>query len=137
MRKPKIELTDVEYSRLEHGFREGDNHCFRMRCHMVMLRSKGYSSRSVADVTGMTPQSVNNWVRRFLSEGIDGLRTRSGRGRKPIMDTSDEVAVRKAIADDRQRVSKAREAWQRATGKTASECTFKRFLSALAQDLDV
>lgn len=36
---------------------------------------------------------------------------------------------------DRQSVSKAREAWQKATGKEASDLTFKRFLSALAQDI--
>ena len=51
------------------------------------------------------------------------------------MDYSDEAVVRKAIEQDRQCVSKAREAWQNATGKEASDWTFKRFLSALAQDI--
>ncbi len=71
----------------------------------------------------------------FLSEGIDGLQTRPGRGRKPIMDCTDEEVVRKAIEQDRQSVSKAREAWQKATGKEASDLTFKRFLGALVQDI--
>ncbi len=48
--------------------------------------------------------SVNAWVKRFLAEGIEGLQTRPGRGRKPIMDCSDEQAVRLAIEQDRQRV---------------------------------
>ena len=81
--------------------------------------------------------SVNTWVKRFLSEGIGGLQTRSGRGRKPIMDCSDEQAVRLAIEGDRQSVSKAKQAWQQAIGKQASDITFKRFLSALAQDISV
>lgn len=38
---------------------------------------------------------------------------------------------------DRQSVRAAKEAWQNASGKEASESTFKRFLSALAQDIDV
>lgn len=63
----------------------------------------------------------------FLAEGINGLQTRPGRGRKPIMDCTDEEVVRKAIEQDRQSVSKAREAWQKATGKEASDLTFKRF----------
>lgn len=50
-------------------------------------------------------------------------------------DCTDEEVVRKAIEQDRQSVSKAREAWQKATGKEASDQTFKRFLSALAQDI--
>ena len=61
--------------------------------------------------------------------------TRPGRGRKPIMDCTDEEVVRKAVEQDRQSVRKAREAWQKATGKEASDLTFKRFLSALAQDI--
>lgn len=53
------------------------------------------------------------------------------------MDCSDEEAVRKAIEEDRQSVSKSREAWQNASGKEASDATFKRFLEALVQDINV
>ena len=74
---------------------------------------------------------------RYKEEGIEGLKTRAGRGRKPIMDSSDEEAVRRAIEEDRQCVSKAKAAWEQATGKEASDMTFKRFLSALAQDISV
>jgi hypothetical protein len=87
--------------------------------------------------TEMSLVSVNAWMQRFLSEGITGLETRPGRGRKPIMDCSDEEAVLAAIEQDRQIVSKAGAAWQEATGKEASDLTFKRFLSALAQDISV
>ena len=83
----------------------------------------------------MSHISVNSWVKRFMQEGITGLETRPGRGRKPIMDSTDGEVVRKAIEEDRQSVGKAREAWQRATGKEASDLTFKRFLSVLAQDI--
>ena len=53
------------------------------------------------------------------------------------MDCSDEEAVRKAIEEDRQSVSKARKAWQNATDKEASDITFKRFLETLVQDISV
>ena len=46
-----------------------------------------------------------------------------------------EESVRKAIEEDRQSVSKAREAWEKASGKKASDITFKRFLEALVQDI--
>jgi len=55
------------------------------------------------------------------------LETRSDRGRKPIMDCSDEEAVRRAIEQDRQGVNKARETWLQANGKDAIESTFKHF----------
>ena len=63
--------------------------------------------------------------------------THSGRGRKAIMDSSDKKAVRRAIEQDWQCVSKAKAAWEQTTGKEASDATFKRFLSALAQDISV
>ncbi|MBB3188473.1 helix-turn-helix domain-containing protein [Microbacter margulisiae] len=108
-----------------------------MRCRAVLLKGDGLSSAKAGAQTEMSFVSVNSWVKRFLSEGIAGLETRSGRGRKPIMDCSDEQAVRTAIEQDRQSVSKAKVAWQEATGKEASDLTFKRFLSALTQDISV
>ena len=131
----KIELSESERIKLNLGFKEGSSHCFRMRCKAVLLKSEGLSSEAIGKIVEMTQISVNNWVKRYLLEGIAGLETRKGRGRKPIMDCSDEEAVRKAIENDRQSVNKAREAWQNAVGKEASESTFKRFLSALAQDI--
>ena len=115
----------------------GDTHCFRMRCRAVLLKSEGLSSVQVGEQTEMTAPSVNGWVKRFESEGIKGLYTRPGQGRKPIMDCSDEEAVRRAIESDRQSVRLAKEAWQNSSGKEASDLTFRRFLSALAQDIDV
>ena len=53
------------------------------------------------------------------------------------MDCSDEESVRKAIENDRQSVKKAKEGWQQASDKEASESTFRAFLSALARDIDV
>ena len=135
MGKPKVlELTEAERLALEKGFRLGEKHCFRMRCRAVLLKADGLSSAAAGVQTEMSHVSVNAWVKRFKSEGIDGLNTRSGRGRKPIMDCSDEEAVRQAIEQDRQSV-KARAAWEQASGKEASDSTFKRFLSALAQDI--
>ena len=131
----KIELSESERIKLNFGFKEGSSHCFRMRCKAVLLKSEGLSSEAIGKIVEMTQISVNNWVKRYLLEGISGQETRKGRGRKPIMDCSDEEAVRKAIENDRQSVNKAREAWQNAVGKEASESTFKRFLSALAQDI--
>ena len=132
-----ISLTDEERRQLEQGFREGKSHAFRMRCRAVLLKSSGLTSKAIGEQTEMTHISVNSWVKRFESEGIKGLETRPGRGRKPIMDSSDEKAVRIAIENDRQSVRKAKEAWQQATGKEASESTFRAFLSALARDIDV
>ena len=138
MGKPKVlELTEAQCLELNRGFRLGEKHCFRMRCRAVLLKADGLSAAKAGAQTEMSFVSVNAWVKRYKEEGIDGLNTRTGRGRKPIMDSSDEEAVRRAIEEDRQCVSKAKTAWEQVTGKEASDMTFKRFLSALAQDISV
>lgn len=132
-----IQLTDEQRLQLEEGFRQGKSHAYRMRCRTILLKAKGLTSKEVGVQTEQTHISVNSWVKRFETKGIKGLETRPGRGRKPIMDKSDEDAVRIAIENDRQSVMKAKEAWQQASGKKASESTFRAFLSALARDIDV
>ena len=133
----RLELSEAQRRELERGYREGEKHCFRMRCLAVLLKADGMSAAKVGERTEMEQHTVAKWLNRYKKEGIKGLETRPGRGRKPIMDCTDEEAVRKAIEQDRQSVNKAREAWQQASGKEASESTFKRFLSALAQDISV
>lgn len=132
-----IQLTDEQRLQLEEGFRQGKSHAYRMRCRTILLKAEGLTSKEVGVQTEQSHISVNSWVKRFETEGIKGLETRPGRGRKPIMDNSDEDAVRIAIENDRQSVKKAKEAWQQASGKKASESTFRAFLSALARDIDV
>lgn len=84
----------------------------------------------------MTAPSVNSWVRQLETEDTKGLYILSGQNRKPIMDYSDEEAVDKAIESDSVYV------WLRKPDRTFSvkdvnNLTFKRFLYALALDIDV
>ena len=137
MRASRIELSEAQRAGLDGGYRKGEQHCFRMRCLAVLLKSEGMSSAKVGERVGLNEHTVNFWLKRYREEWGKGLKTRPGRGRKPIMDSPDEEAVRAAIEQDRQSVNKAREAWQQASGKGASESTFKRFLSTLAQDISV
>jgi transposase len=132
-----LTLTESGRNSLSQGFRLGESHCFRMRCRALLLKSEGLSSVQAGEQTEMTAQSVNGWVKRFESEGIKGLYTRPGQGRKPKVDCSDEEAVRNAIESDKQSVRLAKEARQNSSGKEASDLIFRRFLSTLVQDIDV
>ena len=104
-----------------------------MQIHL--LKSSGKSASEIAEIFDVKIPTVYAWIKRYKESGIKGLETRPGQGRKPIMACSDEELVRKAIEEDRQSVSKAREAWEKASGKKAGDITFKRFLGALVQDI--
>lgn len=137
MRKSKLELTESDRFKLEEGYKNGASHQFRTRCKAVLLKSEGKTGEQIKDILDVSLPSIYTWIANFKSEGIKGLETRPGQGRKPIMDSTDELVVQKAIEEDRQSLSKAKEAWQNATGKEASDSTFRRFLEVLVQDIDV
>jgi transposase len=84
-RKKIVELSDQERSELENGYRNGKSHAFRQRCQMVLLKSENRSSLEVAGIIGCCEVVVNSWQRRFEEEGVQGLVTRPGRGRPPIL----------------------------------------------------
>lgn len=98
-----------------------------MRYRAILLKSQGLKSEDIGTQTEMTHISVNAWIKRFKAEGITSLETRPGHGRKPMMDRSDEEAVRRAIEQDRQSVKKAKESWQQTSGKEASKSIFRAF----------
>jgi|SaaInlLV_10m_DNA_2_1039722.scaffolds.fasta_scaffold29224_1 transposase len=58
-----------------------------MRVRLLALENvkKGKSFRESSASLGLHEKTIRNLVRRFWSEGIDGLRNKPGRGRKPML----------------------------------------------------
>ena len=105
---------------------------FRQRCHMILLKSEGRTSQDVAAILGSNLISVNNWLTRYEQEGIAGLSTRPGRGRKTILDVqTDEQKVRQVVQQERQRLRRAKVILEEQLQKSFSEKTLKRFLKEL------
>ena len=123
-------------SALEKGHREGKSHAFRKRCQLILLKSEGRDSKSVGSIVKMCEMSVNNWVNRYKTEGIDGLITKPGRGRKATLTKADDGAsILEVVKTNRQRVDIAKAEWEsQQANKTVSRDTFRRFLKALADD---
>ncbi|GHV14661.1 hypothetical protein FACS1894169_04020 [Bacteroidia bacterium] len=108
-----------------------------MRCHTILLKSEGRNSKAVGSITGMSQVSVNSWLSRFNSEGILGLYTKSGRGRKPIIVASeDREQILTAIKSNRQRLQTAKTEWEAQSGKKVSRITFRNFSKSLAEDIN-
>lgn len=102
---------------------------------MILLKNQGLTSQQIADIFGVTFQPVNSWIKRYLSDGIEGLKTKSGQGRKPILNKEqDEAKVKAAIKNERQRIKLAKEDLEKDLGKSFSVLTLKRFLKNLGAD---
>lgn len=124
-----IKLDEKEKAELGKGYREGYSHAFRQRCHLILLKSKGHTSLEVAAVLACCEMAVNNWVKRYQREGIAGLKTRHGRGSKPILKVETDLeTVREAVSRNRQRLSLVRAELEEALGKTFSDKRLNRFV---------
>jgi hypothetical protein len=102
------------------------------------VKVKGLSSPKTAEKADLCRQSISKRVSGFLSAGIEGLENRPGQGSRPVISReAGEETVRKAVEAGRQGEKAAKSAWEASSGKTAPEETFRRFLSVLAQDINV
>ena len=130
-------ITISRRQELEEWLRQGPSHCIRMRCHSILLKSEGRKSKEFSLITGMCAVSINNWIKRYNEEGLTGLQTKSGRGRKPVIShAEDSEAILSAIKSNRQRMRTAKAQWEAESGKKVCDSTFKAFLKSLADDIN-
>ena len=123
-----IELCAAERAALEHGYKRGTSHTFRRRCQMILLKSQGRTSSQVAEIVGVCEMSVHHWVQRYQEQGIKGLATKPGRGRKAILQESDLESVKAVVAEHRQRLSVAKAELEQALHKSFCQMTLRRFV---------
>ena len=124
-----IKLSDEQRPELENGQRTGQSHSFRHRCQMILLKSEHRTSAQVTRILGGCAVVVDNWVKRYEADGIKGLQTRPGRGRKAILQAADLAVVTEAVKKSRQRISLARAEIETSLGRGKfSHSTLKRFL---------
>ena len=132
MGKPKVlELTEVERLALEKGFRLGEKHCFRMRCRAVLLKADGLSSAAAGVQTEMSGE------RKRLGKTFQVRRNR--RIEYPFRQRSKtyhglfgrgcSASGNRARQTEREQGKRA--AWEQASGKEASDSTFKRFFISI------
>jgi transposase len=94
---PHIELTDVERLTLEELSRHHPFGDFRPRALGVLALSQGHRPRLIADILGVTSQTVYNWAKAWRTRGLMGLLNGHQGGRPAqltvtLLDTAEAVA---------------------------------------------
>lgn len=123
-----VELSEAQRAELVQGYQTGKSHSFRTRCQMMLLKSERRTSAEVANILGCCEVVVNSWLKRYEAEGLAGLKTRPGRGRKAILETEDLTQVKAAVEASRQRLSVAKAELETALGKNFSTKTLERYI---------
>ncbi len=88
----------------------------------------------VANILDCCEVVINNWLSRYEAEGIKGLETRSGRGRKPKLSTQNPVhlhTVKAEIAKHPQSVKTVVAKLEEELDLQMHPDTLKRFLKKL------
>jgi transposase len=125
----KLELSTKQKEELEQGYRAGKSHGYRKRCQMMLLKSEERSSFEVAEILGGCEVVVNDWMKRYQAEGIKGLQTKPGRGRKAILsETKDDAKIKEVVQANRQRLGVAKVELEEALEKQFSQKTLERYI---------
>lgn len=128
-------LDEPAKAELDNRFRADKSHAVRNRCQLVLLKAEGRKSKEVAGIVKMCEMSVNNWLRRYHMEGVQGLVTKPGRGRKAlIFSKQEQQSALDLIKTNRQKLQMAKAEWQLQQGKSIGRDAFRRFLKVVADD---
>lgn len=69
---------------------------------------EGKSFTEAAAAIRIRLRTLMNWVKRFRTQGIDGLTDRAGRGSKPYLSPKDRAAFKQAVLELQQKRSGGR-----------------------------
>lgn len=67
------------------------------RLRTVLLAKQGFTAPEIATCTGFSRRMVQKWVERYNGEGLVGLETKSGRGRKPPLTPEQEEQLQQRL----------------------------------------
>jgi transposase len=80
--------------------RKQDDPPLAIRLLGVAMAMEGRTAPQVAASTGYSRRAVQDWVRWYNAEGIQGLRDAQGRGRKPPLIEEEEQRFRQRLASE-------------------------------------
>jgi transposase len=124
-------LTEEERHLLEKGYKTGKSHVFRKRCHAVLLSAQGATVKDLSNQFGVRDVTVYAWFNAWESGGVDNLRPKPGRGRKPKLSTDNEEQVRfvkELVESEPRNLNRAVALIEKGLSIQLGKKTLKRFL---------
>lgn len=85
-KKWKLDLSEAQQQELVDLRDHGAEPYLRERAAALLKVAAGWTGLQVAQyglLKARDPDTVYSWIRHYVAEGIDGLKIRAGRGRKP------------------------------------------------------
>jgi transposase len=57
----------------------------------AIISAEKHGVKAVSEIMGVSRESIMQWIKKFAENGVDGLKQRAGKGRKPLI-TNDMLA---------------------------------------------
>lgn len=130
-------LTEEQKSSLKYGYTHGDSPLFRRKCQCILLSHSGKTTTELSAIFSVHIVSIRKWLRIWESQGIDGLKLKAGRGRKPKLKTDQAKhveTIKTLIENEPKNLSRVTAQIEQELGIEVSKKTLKRFLKNLITD---
>ena len=128
------DITDKQRQDLEKIHKDSKSYQERNRCQCILLSNQGYQVQKLASIFQVSELSIYKWFDGFEKKGVEGLKNQKGKGRKPILTTSNArhvEVVENSIDKEKQRLKLAKQEIETKLGRAMSEISLKRFLKKL------
>lgn len=130
-------MTTEQKEALQQGYKTGHSHDFRTRCHCILLSSEEWTVSQLVEFFGVTRLSIYNWFNRYEEQGLEGLRIRSGRGRKRKLDIDNAghvTLVKKSLEKENRSLKQLKAELEAKLDTALGYTTLRDFLKVLATD---
>ena len=93
----EITRTDLSTAALRALAGKTDDGAVVRRLLAIALVLEGRCRTEAASLSGMTRQTLRDWVHRYNADGVDGLRSRTGPGRPPFLTDAQMEELREMV----------------------------------------
>ena len=100
MGKSVLRVQRSEAAEIKKMIRENEAYTVGVRLYLVYLVAMGHSSRKLAELHNISFKQITNWVHRFESQGIEGLKDKKGRGRHSILTAEQLGRIRVLVLNE-------------------------------------
>ncbi len=90
----KLDIFELLKVRKEHKRKKSK---IKIRCFFVILSNTGKSPISIAEQTGFDVLTVRKWLKRYISDGLSGLKDKKPTGRKSIKEVKLKPILEKIL----------------------------------------
>lgn len=119
-------ITEGQRKNLSKIYSSHSNSRCRQRAQAILLSDQGYNLARIHEILNVNQYTVSLWIKRFESNGINGLVDLPRSGRPTIYERHEVEIFKKLLDKEPRQIKQAQIKLQELTGKSSCTVTLKR-----------